>query len=281
MADITPVLNGFTLQGSDSFGAVWSTSVFDGWWDSPGSTGSTAQNAWADGGWIDEAFLQPRTLVAGGLVRGADRPSTRQAIDRLLAAIPVRTLAPLSVMEDGLSRSVRVRQEHKPVISWLSDTLASWNVQLTAPDPRRFSGDGVSAFTYSASTGLPSTTGGLTLPLTAPFSIGATVTSGSVTVTNQGNATPPVRVTFTGPVVNPILRTTTGGYMAFNITLDAGQTLVVDLDKRTVKINGTVNRRNVMSGSWITPAAGTVLMFDSTTYNSAAQMSVQWSDAWS
>jgi hypothetical protein len=80
-------------------------------------------------------------------------------------------------------------------------------------------------------------------------------------------------------VVNPSIVDAAGVRMDFSLTVGPGQFLEVDLDKKTVKLNG-VNRRNALSGPWITPAAGTELKFNASSYNANARMTVQWSDAW-
>ena len=113
----------------------------------------------------------------------------------------------------------------------------------------------------------------------APFQITASVVNGSVTVTAQGDAPPPVLVRINGPVVQPIIRDELGGQMPLDISLDAGQWLDVDLDARTIKINSTVNRRNLLRGPWITPRPGMVLSLDAAVYNPATSMTVFWTDA--
>lgn len=285
MTDVSVAIGGQLWHGliprTDAYGVRSAFTDLIGWWDGVGSTGKAEQNAFDDGAWIDEAYDQARTIIVQGSLWAESSAQARDAIARVKAAIPTNGLVPFVVSDDGLVSYARVRKDGQPTFKRVSPDTVRFSIQLVAPDPRRFSGDGSSPFTYSASTGLPTSTGGLQLGTQAPFQVRATTVSGSVTVTNAGDATPPVRVTITGPVVNPVIRSAAGGLMQFNISLDAGQTLVVDLDKRTVKINGTVNRRNVLAGSWIVPAAGTVLSFDASSYNSSAQMSVQWSDAWS
>lgn len=273
-------LNGFDLVGTDPSGATWKVRDIENWLPLPATTGTVTQNAYADGGWLGEAFFQPKPLRLIQQITASGRAQMNAAISQFNAAIPVRSVAPLAMLDAGVLRYRMVRMEGAPALPKHTGLFAMADVQLVDPFGRMLSGDGSTAFTYTASTGLPSTTGGLTVPFTLAATIPATVTSGSVTVTNQGNTTPPVKIIIAGPVTNPVIRTTTGGLMTFTIALSAGQTLEVDLDKKTVKINGTVNRRNTLAGSWIVPAAGTVLSFDASSYNSSAQMTVQWSDAW-
>ncbi|ALE91814.1 hypothetical protein AOC05_04915 [Arthrobacter alpinus] len=166
-----------------------------------------------------------------------------------------------------------------PKIPRPTDVYASFDLLLTAPASRLFSGDGSSPYQFSASVFLPFTSGGLQLSVTAPFSIGATVVNGSVTVTAAGDAPPPVLVRVNGPAVQPVIRDGDGDSMLLDISLDAGQWLDVDLDARTIKINSTVNRRNVLRGPWIVPRAGMVLSLDAAVYDPLTSMTVFWTDA--
>jgi hypothetical protein len=271
-------LNGFDLSGTDPAGVRWLVKDVDGWDDPASTKGGVVQNDYADGGWVEPTFLEPPSLVAKVRLLAPTRPESIRAREAFKAIIPVRTLAPLVLTDGGVVRHRMVKQEGKPSIKQVSDHHVDISLQLVAPDVRILSGDGTAKFTYSASTGLPKTSGGQQVGIQAPFQIAATVTSGTVVITNAGNAKPPVKVLITGPVVNPAI--SAGGVrMDFVITVDVGQTLEVDLDKKTVKLNG-VNRRSTLSGQWITPAAGTVLKFNASTPNDAALMTVQWSDAW-
>lgn len=168
----------------------------------------------------------------------------------------------------------------------VGDTLAMDGVQIaTGPSVAGTYFDGSTPSTGSrtyAWTGAPndsasteSSVGGLQ----APFQIGATVVNGSVTVTASGDAPPPVLVRINGPVVQPIIRDELGGQMPLDISLSAGQWLDVDLDARTIKINSTVNRRNLLRGPWITPRSGMVLSLDAAVYNPDTSMTVHWTDA--
>ncbi|POH58262.1 hypothetical protein CVS28_12530 [Arthrobacter glacialis] len=195
------------------------------------------------------------------------------------ATIPVRDLAPLVLSDFGDVCHRLIRQEGDPDVRLVSDYEFTFSVQLVAPKARKLGGDGSAAYQFSATAFLPSTTGGLQAPFTVPFSIGATVVNGSVTVTATGDAPPPVLVRINGPAVQPIIRDQDGGSMLLDISLDAGQWLDVDLDARTIKINSTVNRRNLLRGPWIVPRSGMVLSLDAAVYDPLTSMTVFWTDA--
>ncbi|MEU8329816.1 hypothetical protein [Micromonospora sp. NPDC048839] len=141
---------------------------------------------------------------------------------------------------------------------------------------------------HSVTMGLPSTTGGLTVPLTTPFSIGATVTSGRQTITNVGTKATGLRLRIDGPVVEPRISLLTSfgtAILRFWLMLDAGQWLDIDTDARTVYLQGSVSRRGLTSVEgigWPVLPGGLPgeLAFDATAYNSSALLTARWRDAW-
>lgn len=250
-----------------------------GWWDGVGGTGKSFQNEFADGAWITPAFDEARTIVVEGHIWADDQPTLRDGIAWVKSQVPKSELGPFVAVEHERVSHVLVRRDGQPEVRWDGGLSASFSIQLTAPDSRILSGDGSTPYQHSATAFLPSTTGGLQPPFMVPFSIGATVIGNSVTVTATGDAPPPVLVRINGPVVQPIIRDDAGGQMPLDISLSAGQWLDVDLDARTIKINSTVNRRNLLRGPWITPRPGMVLSLDAAVYNPATSMTVFWTDA--
>ena len=272
-------LGGLDLMGVDEFGVSWKTNAIEDWDAPPGNTAEVVQNQFADGGYLTPGFLEPKTVRLVGRLLAPDRPSARAAIYRLTRLLPLVGTAIVAVSEDGTVTHRVMKVEGAPKIPRPTDVYASFDVLLTAPDSRILSGDGSTPYQYSATAFLPSTSGGLQVPFMVPFSIGATVIGNSVTVTAAGDAPPPVLVRINGPAVQPIIRDDLGGAMPLDISLDAGQWLDVDLDARTIKINSTVNRRNLLRGPWITPRPGMVLSLDAAVYNPATSMTVFWTDA--
>lgn len=272
-------LNGFELTGTDAEDVWWKVAAVDGWDDPPSTTGQVVQRPMGDGGSLEPAFIEPLTLVLKGRLLAPSRPVGKRAGQAFKDALPLRGLAPLVRSEDGVLSHRLVRLEGKPTLPRDHEIFAPFNIQLVAPDQRLLGGDGSSPYQFQATAFLPSTTGGLPLPLQLPFRIDATVVNGSVTVTVIGKAPPPVLVRINGPAVRPVIRDQDGGVMPLDISLNAGQWLDVDLDARTIKINSTVNRRNLLRGAWITPRSGMVLSLDAAVYNPATSMTVFWTDA--
>ena len=274
-------LPGMVLQGQAP-GPAPVAGVFSGlkgWWDPPPSTGAVAQRSYQHGGWADRAYYPPRVLVLEGSLFGNDPLLVRDAFESFIGGLSINELFPMVVEEGGLVRHAMVRLEEDPLITWRGGGSASFNIQLIAPDYRRFSGDG-SGPTYSRTVGLPFTQGGRVRPYTLPSTINATVVSGSVDVVNAGTAPAPVTVRFDGPVSGPTVRLPDGQWVSFDLDVLPGQSLVVDLDARTVLLNG-VSRRGAMRGRWLVLGPGNnTLTFDAASYDEAARMTVSWSDSW-
>lgn len=272
-------LGGFELSGTDEEGVQWKTLDVEDWWAAASTTNQAVQNLLADGGWLPPSQLEPKALRLVGRFFAPDRPAGRRAALRFNNALPSRAPVPLVVSEDGVVCHRLVVVEGVPSLPRPTDVYAAFDVQLVASDPRLLGGDGSSPYQFQGEAFLPVASGGLRLPTVVPFSIGATVVSGSVTVTATGNAQPPVLIRINGPAVSPIIRDEDGGSMPLNISLDAGQWLDVDLDARTIKLNGTVSRRNLLRGRWITPRSGMVLSLDAAVYDPLTSMTVHWTDA--
>lgn len=277
-SDVGVLLGGLDLQTRVA-GVGYAIAEIDGWWEPTASTGSVTQNPGAPGGWLDEAHEMGRRLVASGSIDSDSHSQSVAMWNALVRALPVRGTTPFVVVEDGAPLYVMVRQEDKPDIKWLTDTYATFDFQLHSREWRRFSGDG-SGPTYSQTVGLPRTQGGRVRPYTLPSTINATVVSGSVDVVNTGTAPAPVIARFDGPVSGPTVRLSDGQWLSFDLDVLAGQSLVVDLDARTVLLNG-VSRRGTLRGRWLVLAPGSnTLTFDAASYDEAARMTVSWSDSW-
>lgn len=133
--------------------------------------------------------------------------------------------------------------------------------------------------------GLPTFTGGLTVPFTVPFTIDAVAADGFASLTNEGTADTGLAIRLDGPVESPTvtLIRDDGTFQALSIdvTLSAGQWLDIDTKARTVLLNGTISRRGQASGQWpILPPGTHELRWRSPNYNATAQMSVTFRSAW-
>ena len=151
-------------------------------------------------------------------------------------------------------------------------------VEFYSTDPRIFS-----AVQGSLTTTLPSAGGGLNFNLGFNATFGAVSTGGTLTAVNDGSfqTSPVIRID--GPATNPRVESITQGKtLQFNITLAAGEFLLIDGEQRTVLLNGTASRYNTLTpaSSWwdLSPGTNEVRFQASTT--TAATMTLTWRSAW-
>lgn len=156
---------------------------------------------------------------------------------------------------------------------------------FAALDPTIYSGA-----EHLVSLGLPSTTGGLTVPVTVPFTVGATVTNGSEPLVNAGTKAAGLLLRVAGPVLEPrvsVISDAGTATLRFDLPLDAGQWLDVDTAARTVYLGGTSSRRRqttVQGIGWPELPAGpggtAEITWSAAVYEPAALLTARWRDAW-
>lgn len=223
-----------------------------------------------DGGFMDAEFESGRDISLSGIVYANNNPM-ETFLDTLKANWgPSTTLLPLYIytIETGL-RVIFV----KPLgckYDWdaLRRTgMTAITFTAYAEDPRIYSGSLLSMVFPMGATIFA----GFGFPIGFPLSFGGvSSTSDGAFVYNIGNRPAPVVMTVTGPITNPvILNDTTSSLMSFNITLSSTDTLTIDTQYHTVRLNGTANRRSAMvypgwfmlQASPIAPLGGNFIRF--------------------
>lgn len=200
-----------------------------------------------DGGFMDAEFEQGRDISLSGIVYANGNP-LETFLDSLKANwAPSATLIPLYILTNDAGLRVLFVKPLGCQYDWdaLRRTgMAAITFTAYAEDPRIYSGAlqsvilpiGAFIFTgFAFSVGFSFGFGGVTTTADGQF------------VNNAGNRPTPLIMTITGPVTNPvILNDTTSSSMQFNIDLAVGETLVIDTQYRTVRLNGVTNRRNAL-----------------------------------
>ena len=285
-------LNGFPTDGTDESGVEWiTTSDTEGWDDMAGTRGGVVPREDGDGARVEPTYLDPVPVVLRVRIKGPDPEATVRALAQLKAAVPVRLPAPLVYISRGTARHRMVKQEGKPTFKRVSETIIDAAIQLVAPDPLLFGGDGTGPTFTAGPVGLPRVEGGkristakpLRLTAATPLRIAAKVTSGQLALAVGGTERPPTIIRITGPLPDFTIKANLGESIQVQRYIDpvpAGQFLEIDLARRTVKINGQVSRRNRLVGRWIIPAPGMVFEFTSSTYNETAAMAITATSAW-
>lgn len=221
--------SGITLNGArDIDGVLYTCATLDGW-GSPAGTGGGTAKAGAHGESVPRQWMQARTMTATGRI-DAPTPLLRQRAQHKLEAALGLDLFPLTVVD---AIPLRVQVYRSADISRVddTDTQATWQAELKAPDPRRYGA------THSYLLNLPTTTGGDTWPEQWPEQFDGTTSFGDIKATNDGNFTAPIKITFTGPLTSPTLTSTTlGQSVTYNGVLAAGEYVDVYLNTPIVAL---------------------------------------------
>jgi phage-related protein len=111
---------------------------------------------------------------------------------------------------------------------------------------------------------------------------GVSTTTDQVTFNIGGNRPTPPTFVITGPVTNPrILNDITGAELRFNIVLDVTDTLTIDTKYRTVRLNGTANRRSALvAPNWFFFEPGLNTLRYRAESSSASTLSISYRNAW-
>lgn len=269
------------LGDTDASGVRWSLTTFDGWDGSPSPTLSLTQRARGHGATSSESFLRPRIMTLGGLIHGADTAALEDAFDRLNAAVSLEPFEIL-VAESGRVRTAVVQRQGEVIPTWHSDKLAGYSILISAEDPLKY-GDLV-----TASTLLPSSSGGLTYPVTYPVTYTGVSNSGVIRIRNEGNAQAPVWLRIDGPIPAGGWTVTHLGKsrslrFASSLALGVGEFVTVDMEAREILAQGQAPRSGyVTSRGWFTLDPGdNDIAFSAANHSPTAQLTVTTRPAWS
>lgn len=242
---------------------------------------STRNTEGLDGGVVEADFETIRTVVIEGTIYGDG--ALESYLDTLKANFapspnsqPFYFKAPSNPQKMVLCKSLGLRYDWD-VSRRLSVT--PFQIQLQAADPTIYA-----TVQQSVVASLPpAATTGRSYNKLYPVTYGGVSTSGLINVTNGGNKPAPATFTITGPVTNPqVISDTTGTSIKILISLGVSDTLVVDLGKRTVTLNGTANRRNLWAAgsTWFLLQPGVNQLRYNASTQTASQLTVLWRDAY-
>ncbi|MFF5186470.1 hypothetical protein ACFY30_22285 [Streptomyces sp. NPDC000345] len=277
---MSATLGSVALGSVDSDGVAWYLQTLEGW-DSADVRAEFTEREADHGAWASPVYLGARPITLGGTVVAPSRTLLQAAMDRLQVAAGLSDT--LLTVAEAVPKQAVVRRSGKLLMQYVSDTVATYSVMVTAADPRRYS-----STLSTGTTNLASSTGGLTFPITFPITFSATVVAGQIAAVNSGTADTRPVLTLTGPVVAPVISALypdgTARLLTYQQDLQTGDVLTIDTDAHTVVINGGVTRRRFMtvSGGWPTIPAGqqVVYQFLSSTYNASPTLTVTWRSAW-
>lgn len=235
-----------------------------------------------DGGFMDAEYEKGRHIILTGNII-ANTSTMESYLDSLkLNYAPSSSLVPFYFKAPGVDERVLFVKPLGCKYDWEQvrrTGQARVQFKMFAEDPRLYSATLTTVnipFAAGASTGF-----GFDLGFNFGFG-GSGSGIGGAFVSNLGNRPTPPTFTITGPCVTPsIVDDTYGHSLSFNITLAASETLVVDPANKTVKLNGSVNRRSTLvNPDWFFLESGQTFIRYNAVSGTGSSMSVSFRSAW-
>lgn len=267
------VLGGIVFNEYDEDGTFWGMDTLEGW-GSPGTDAAYQKKVGQHGAWslVDKPTLTERSISIGGVVKARTYDLLVAAQHKLEAAV-TPGLSPFSVIQMNGEKLTVQAQRDGEVIALPDNLNLPWSAQLKAPDPRKY-GDSI-----SRTTGLPSTSGGLTWPVTWPISWSGITVSGVITIDNPGNTSSPIFLRIDGPCLGPYIRHVNSGIeleLATDYNLVAGSWLDIDMQRRQVLEGGTASRNAYITrrGFFQLDPGVNQIIFGAASYNAEALLTL-------
>jgi len=235
----------------------------------------------ADGGFMDAEFERGRDLLINADIY-VDSSVMEAYLDSLKSNYaPSTVLVPFYFKSPGVEERLLFVKPLGLKYDWEQlRRIGQARAQFTmfAEDPRIYTSTLTSvdvAFSPGALTGFG-------FNLAFDFGFGGAATTDGTLVNNSGNRPTPPIFTITGPCTDPTIRDETyGNVLAFSITLEAGQTLVIDTKYKTVRLDGTTNRRNTMTVfEWFMLQPGQTFIRYGASVGVGSSLNVSFRSAW-
>lgn len=234
-----------------------------------------------DGGFIDAEYERGRDIILNVEVF-ADAEDLEDYLDDLKYNFaPSRVVMPFYFKSPGQNERLVFVKPLGCTYDW--DQIrrlgqARAQLKMFAEDPRLYS-------STLSTTNIPFSTGATTgfgFNLGFDFGFGATAGTDGAFLNNEGNRPTPLQFTINGPCTTPIIYDDTYGHsLQFDITLASGETLVIDTQYKTVRLNGSVNRRgSLVSPDWFLLEKGLTFIRYSAVSGVGSSLDVEFRSAW-
>ena len=240
-----------------------------------------------DHGAVDAtSYYGPRSIELSGFVVATSFDAMWDAVDELKGKLALGSSHTFKFQRQGRSFEEQVIMRVDSSVDILAKPMPSpmieWGVSLFCADPRLYAATESSGSYDPTDAG----SGGLDFPLVFPLDFDASATAGHLTVDNEGNIdTPPVFV-ITGPVTNPILDNDTTGESIYTQScgLSSSDYLTIDVANRTVTLNGSTSRPDLLDASLTTwfnlvPGVNQLRLRGSSMSTGATQLAVSFRSA--
>jgi len=270
------------LMGGDT---AYSLSTVSGLLDLPDIKSGDQGRLRRHGLHAGDDFLGGRAVTVEFEVYGEDDAAFEAAMESLLdATVPagpeIGLAFQLPGVADGTKALVYARPRKRSVnmdTSYLYK-LPTVTVEFFAVDPRIYSSQ-----ESSSAVAVATTSGGLEFDASPDLTFGTTGEGGTFNAENAGHFPAGITFRIDGPCSNPrIVNQTLDKTIEIDMTLAAGEYILVDTADRTVLLGGTASRYSTLTADseWFDLGSGdNDIKFRAST-SSGATMTATWRSAW-
>lgn len=257
LRDVT--LESLQLNTIDADGIVWILQDIEGWWTTaPVDLPDIVRPGGIDGSYdVNGRFAARLITIKGTFIPPSNAQTSLGRTAILAAANRVKKSGVLTIVDKFVTQTCNVRLLDAPIITAnnISGT-STFEIHLKAADPRKYSIDSIYLSAYNTST-----LGNRVYPRTYPMSYNPNSTfPNNANIVNEGNISTTALLVLNGPAINPsVLHLESNSRINFNVTITQNQILAVDLERRSVLLNGLQNMRSIvdLTSKWFTIAPGT------------------------
>jgi hypothetical protein len=233
-----------------------------------------------DGGFMDAEFEKGRPVILQGQVY-ADTATMETYFDTLKANwAPSTSLIPLYFKSPGVDERLLFVKPLGCRYDWESMRrygCADIQFKAYAEDPRIYTAEEqVVVINYGGEAGT-----GFAFSLGFDFSFGPAIPPTGANIPVGGSRPTPATLTIVGPITSPVITNDTLGVsLAFNLTMTASDTLVIDLANRTVLLNGQNRRNTLLVPNWFFLSPGSTFLRFGGGNGTGSSLTVRYRDAW-
>jgi hypothetical protein len=273
--------NGLAFGGDSAFAIT----QISGLVDLPAVTSGDSSRLLRHGTHPGSDFLVDRTVTISLELYGATDSEIETSVQSLLAAfVPGADEQALVMQIPGVANGTtfllwcRPRRRNVPINREWFYRIPIVTLEVAATDPRLY------ALTEGSQTILlPSASGGMEFNEVPNITFGTTGTGGEQTLNNAGTfSTAPV-FKLTGPVTDPrLINVTSDETFHWEGTVPTGSYLSVDMENRTVLLNGTSSRYNgltSLSTFWELAPGDNSIQYRAAAYTASTAVA-SWRSAW-
>jgi hypothetical protein len=279
MADTEITWRGLTLGGDSSY-VIQSIT---GWDDLADLNDMSQARVRGHGDHVGGLYSQARIVtVTGKIVSASARNALAQALARVSTVRSALDDLTIETLGQALTTQARVVRRSLAVGETYGVGEVPFSLQFRCPDPLRYGP------AKTATTGLPTSGGGLTYPLTYPLDYGTSGATGQLRLDNAGDADAAIVFGVVGGATYGLPQgwevSAAGQRITYPTAVPPRQTITVDTAAGTVLAEGTADRRGALTNAdWLLVPAGGSLTVQFTslggTYDPGTLLTATWKDA--